>query len=206
LGKPIIAYTIEAAITSGIFDEVMVSTDDEEIAEIAKKHGASVPFFWSEEISTDMAMTVSVLIEVLNKYNECGKVFSHGCCIYPCAPFITSVRLKEGMELLISSRADSVVPVVKFSYPPQRCLVIRDEQISMLYPEHYNSRSQDLEPYYHDSGQFYCFKSESLKSENKLFCTRTLPLVLSELEVQDIDTEEDWEIAEMKYRILHERT
>ena len=205
LGKPIISYSIAAALESRVFDEVMVSTDDFEIAEIAKKYGASVPFFRSAELSNDTAMTVPVLIDVLDKCASQGMHYNYGCCVYPCAPFITSQRLKEGMDLLISSNADSAMPVVKYSYPPQRCLVVRDGEAAMLYPENYSLRSQDLEPLYHDSGQFYCFNSDSLRSENKLFCKRTLPLILSELEVQDIDTEEDWEIAEMKYQIIKSR-
>lgn len=204
--KPIIAYTIEAALESQVFEEVMVSTDDAEIAEISKKYGANVPFFRSAELSNDMAMTVPVLIDALDRYEKLGIVYAFGCCLYPCAPFVTAARIKEGMDLLVYSKADSVVPVVKFSFPPQRSFVMRDGKISMLYPEHNNSRSQDLEPLYHDSGQFYCFKTASLIAENKMFCTNTVPLVLSELEVQDIDTEEDWKIAEMKYRILHEKT
>ncbi|GHT92368.1 pseudaminic acid cytidylyltransferase [Spirochaetia bacterium] len=204
LGKPIISYSIEAALKSSVFDEVMVSTDDEEIAQIAKNYGASVPFFRSKEMSSDMAMTAPVLIEVLYEYKKMGKKFDYICCLYPCAPFITPERLKESMNLLLNSGADSIVPVVRFSYPPQRCFVIRDGQAVMLHPENLNVRSQDCEPYYHDVGQYYCVKSIVLKREKKLFCEHTLPLVLQETEVQDIDTEEDWNMAEIKYRILKE--
>jgi N-acylneuraminate cytidylyltransferase len=204
LGKPIIAYSINAALESQVFDVVMVSTDDDEIAEISKKYGAVVPFFRSVENSVDLAATAPVLIEVLDEYEKIGMNFLYGCCIYPCAPFIKPERLKFGMRLLIDCGADSIVPVVRYSYPPQRCLVIRDERAVMLYPENFNVRSQDLEPHYHDSGQFYCFQSDSLRNEKKLFCKHTIPLVLPELEVQDIDTAEDWRIAEMKYRILYE--
>lgn len=202
LGKPIIAYSIESAIKSGVFDEVMVSTDDVEIAEISKKYGATVPFYRSPEMSNDMAMTAPVLIEVLNEYKKIGQNFNYCACIYPCAPFINPKRLTEGMNLLTESNVDSVLPVVKFSYPPQRCLVIRDKQVQMLHKENYNMRSQDLEPIYHDVGQFYCLKSASLIKEERLYCENTLPIILPESEVQDIDTEEDWKIAEMKYRIL----
>ena len=205
LGKPIMAYSIEAALSCGVFDEVMVSTDDDEIAKIAKAHGAAVPFFRSTEMSTDMAMTAPVLIEVFREYEKRGQIYDYVCCLYPCAPFVTSERLKQGMDLLIKSQADSVLPIVKFSYPPQRCLVIREGEASMLHPENYNVRSQDLEPLYHDAGQFYCLKSSSLISEQKLLCKRTMPLILSELEVQDIDLEDDWKQAETKYRILNER-
>jgi N-acylneuraminate cytidylyltransferase len=201
LGKPIIAYSIEAALESGVFDEVMVSTDDRNIAEIAQKYGAKVPFFRSAETSTDMAMTAPVLIEVLDEYENRGQSFDNVCCLYPCAPFATPERLREAMKLLNDSEADSVLPVVKFSYPPQRCLVIRDGKTVMLYPENYNARSQDLEPLYHDSGQFYCIKSTSLRTEGKLICGDTRSVILSETEVQDIDTEEDWKMAEIKYRL-----
>ncbi len=202
LYKPIIAYSIESALSSGVFDIVMVSTDDVEIADIAQKCGAAVPFYRSVEMSSDMAMTVPVLIEVLDEYEKLGKCFEYLCCLYPCAPFTTPNRLNEGMELLISSGADSVVPIVKFSYPPQRSLVQRNGEVKMLWPENYNTRSQDLEPIYHDAGQFYCLKIESLKKEMKLFCRRTLPIVLSDSEAQDIDTGDDWKEAEIKYRIL----
>lgn len=205
LGKPIIAYSIEAALASMVFDVVMVSTDDEEIAEIAKSYGADVPFFRSVELSSDTAMTVPVLIEVLDMYANQNKHFEYGCCIYPCAPFVTAARLMEGTDLLISSKADTILPLVRFSYPPQRGLVIRDGLTNMLYPENCSIRSQDLEPIYHDAGQFYCFDTVSLMAQKSLYCKKTLPLVLSEFEVQDIDTVEDWAIAEIKYStILHE--
>jgi N-acylneuraminate cytidylyltransferase len=202
LGRPIITYSIEAALRSSIFDEVMVSTDDLEIAEVATKYGAKVPFFRSPETSNDMAMTAPVLIEVLNEYKKRGRDFEYCCCIYPCAPFITSKRLAEGMELLVSSGADSVLPVVKFSYPPLRGLVIREGRAQMMFPENCNVRSQDLEPMYHDAGQFYCIRSDSVIRECRLFCTNTLPIELSDLEVQDIDTLDDWEVAELKYKLL----
>jgi N-acylneuraminate cytidylyltransferase len=202
LGKPILAYSVEAALESGVFDEVMVSTDDEEIAEVAKKYGAKFPFYRSLEMSSDMAMTAPVLVEVLDEYLKRGKAFERVCCLYPCAPFVTAERLREGMELLNSSDADAVLPVVRFSYPPQRCVVIRDGELRMLYPENYNVRSQDLEPLYHDAGQFYCLKAEPLREELKLYCKRTLPMILADSEVRDIDSAGDWREAEIKYRIL----
>lgn len=203
LGEPIIRFSIQSALECKCFDEVMVSTDDEEIAEIAKKYGANVPFFRSKEMSSDQAMTVPVLEEVLDKYKELGQCFDYLCCIYPCAPFLTAKRIKEAMSYVEKSEVESVVPVVKFSYPPQRCLVVRDEMITMLYPENYNVRSQDLEPYYHDAGQFYCVKVDVLRKEKKMFLKKTKPVILSELEVQDIDNEEDWKMAELKFQILH---
>ncbi len=204
LGKPIMAYSIEAALKSEAFDEVMVSTDDAGIAEVAERYGAHVPFFRSPEMSSDMAMTAPVLIEVLDEYARRGEVFSCCCCLYATAPFVKPQRLHEGMRLLEASGADSVLPVVKFSYPPQRGQVIRDGKVEMIHPENYNVRSQDLEPVYHDVGQFYCLRSDSLRREERLFCGVTVPVVLPETEVQDIDSEEDWKIAEMKYKMLNE--
>jgi len=201
-GKPIIAYSIETAIKSNIFDEIMVSTDDEEIAEIAKKYGASVPFFRSAEMSSDMAMTVPVLIEVLGEYEKRGKHFDITCCIYPCAPFITPQKLKQGVDILLQNNANFAFPVVKFSYPPQRGLVIRDQRISMLYPENYLKRSQDLEPLYHDAGQFYFAKTEVLKEKQTFFGENSMPIICNESEMQDIDTMEDWKIAEIKYKMI----
>ena len=199
LGKPIIAYSIETALKSQIFDIVMVSTDDDEIAEVAKSYGAEVPFMRSTELSSDTAGTVPVLIEVLEMYAKQNIYFKYGCCIYPCAPLVTSERLRKGMGLLISENCDTVMPIVRFSYPPQRGLVIRNGLSVMLEPKNLAVRSQDLEPIYHDAGQFYCFSVEALKEQKTLFCKYTRPIVLSELEVQDIDTTEDWKIAEMKF-------
>ena len=205
LGKPIIAYSIEAALASGTFDEVMVSTDDQEIAEVSKRFGANVPFLRSPELGGDMVMTAEVLIEVLDRYVELGMVFGRCCCLYATAPFINPERLKSGMHMLEEEGTDSVLPVVRFSYPPQRGQVIRNGHVEMLHPENYNVRSQDLEPMYHDVGQFYCIKSDVLRQERRLFCGQTCPVELPESEVQDIDSEEDWKIAEMKYQILSAR-
>ena len=156
-GKPIIVYSIEAALESGRFDEVMVSTESREIAEIAKEAGAQVPFFRSEETSNDYATTAEVLLEVLKEYKIRGKEFKVGCCIYPTAPFVTSEKLIEGLRILEKEAADTVLPVVPFSFPPQRCLKIQEHVLSPVYPEYMNARSQDLEKWYHDCGQFYCF-------------------------------------------------
>lgn len=204
LGKPIIAYSIEAAVASGIFDEVMVSTDDEEIAETAKKYQAAVPFYRSAETSDDFATTADVLTEVVKRYREMGKEFTYLCCIYPTAPFLMAENLRAAMEILMRQDADTVLPVVKFSFPPQRALVVKDGLLSPKQPEYMNARSQDLEPCYHDCGQFYCLKTESFLKQGKIIMEKTLPFYQEEIRVQDIDTKEDWEIAEMKYRIMHD--
>ncbi len=203
-GKPIIAYSIEAALSSGVFDAVMVSTDDEEIAEIAKKYGAKVPFFRSEKTANDFATTVDVIEEVLNTYKERGEEFDIFCCIYPTAPFITAKRLKDAVEELAKSDADSLIPVVRFSYPPQRAMEIHDGKLVFRQPENLSKRSQDLEPHFHDAGQFYVVRSESFFKNRGIMVGDILPMELSELEVQDIDNEVDWKLAELKYNLLNE--
>lgn len=202
LGKPIIAYSIEAAIKSGVFDEIMVSTDDLQIAEIAQKFGATVPFLRSAELSDDNATTSAVLIEVLNEYKKTGQSFNYGCCIYACAPFINPQKIKSGLELMRKKQANGAIPVTKFSYPIQRALKIEDEKLSMIDPKNLNARSQDLAPTYHDIGQYYWFNAENLLEEKTLFPKNSVAIITPEIEVQDIDTREDWRIAELKYKIL----
>lgn len=205
LGKPIIEYSIEAALESGIFDEVMVSTDDEEIAEIAKKAGASVPFYRSEKTSNDYAVTADVLMEVLETYQKLGKEFESVCCIYPTAPFLTADTLKEAMRILQDTGADTVLPVVRFSFPPQRGLVMKGEFVEPKHPEYQLTRSQDLEPMYHDCGQFYCLRTASFMKEKRVIMTKTAPYLQSEDRVQDIDTLEDFAMAEWKYQMMMKR-
>lgn len=204
-GKPIIAYSIEAALSSGIFDTVMVSTDDAEIAEIAKLYGAEVPFLRSAETSNDFATTPDVIREVLAEYEKRGEHFELAAFIYPTAPFVTGAKLKKAMELLTESDADTVMPVVSFSYPPQRALIVKDGRLVFEYPEYMDSRSQDLEPHYHDAGQFCAFRTEAFLRNGKFMLGNILPMVISELEVQDIDNQTDWEIAEMKYRLMKDK-
>jgi len=202
-GKPMVAYSIEAALKSACFEQVMVSTDDQEIAAIAKAHGASVPFMRDAETSDDYAGVAEVVLEVLSRYQQDGQDFEQICCILPTAPMVSAERLRQGKELLNGAGCDAVVPVVRFGYPPQRGFRLdRDNRASMVSPEHYQSRSQDLEPIYHDSGQFYWMRTAALKKEMRFFAERTAALVLSEIEVQDIDSEEDWQMAELKYRLL----
>lgn len=201
-GKPILAYSIEAAVGSGIFDTVMVSTDDEEIAAIAKQNGAEVPFYRSEKTANDFATTNDVLLEVLEEYEKRGEHFDKGCCIYPTAPFVTSKKLQEAVKQLTESDADTLIPVVAFSYPPQRAMVVENDRLVFKYPEYLDSRSQDLQPHYHDVGQFYVFRTEAFKKNQKLMVGNILPMIVSELEVQDIDNLTDWKIAEMKYQLM----
>jgi len=204
-GKPILAYSIEAALRSELFDEVMVSTDDEEIAAISEQYGASLPFLRSTEMSGDYATTTGVLLEVIEKYHQRGQRFSCICCIYPTAPFVTAEKLNRAFQLLCRSGADALIPVVPFSYPPLRGLIIDNGFLRMKFPENESMRSQDLEPLYHDCGQFYFIQRDALLREKTLFCKNTVPMYLSELEVQDIDNETDWTLAEQKYTFLLER-
>ncbi len=201
-GKPILAYSIEAALQSGIFDTVMVSTDDAEIAETAKKYGAEVPFLRSEKTANDFATTNDVLMEVLEEYEKRGLRFDVACCIYPTAPFITADKLRQAAALLEEKEADTVLPVVRFSFPPQRCVVEENGYLKFKWPQYRNSRSQDLEPFYHDVGQFYFLRVASYLEQKNLIMDKTVPLELPEMEIQDIDTPEDWKIAEVKFRML----
>jgi len=202
LGVPIIKYSIDAALQAGCFDEVMVSTDDMEIAEIAMSYGAKVPFFRSETTSNDYATTADVIKEVIDEYIKRGYSFEHFCCVYPTAPFVTSDKLRMAMKMLLETGADSVLPVTQFSYPIQRALKIENGVVKMIWPENYIARSQDLMPAYHDCGQFYCMKTKSFLEQKIVFAKYTVPIIIPESEVQDIDNEEDWKVAEMKYKIM----
>lgn len=201
-GKPIIAYSIGAALESGIFDEVMVSTDSKEIAQIAERFGAKVPFLRSEKTSGDTATTAEVLSEVLETYMNNGKRFNAMCCLYPTAPFVTPDKLKEAYEILSSSGEDAVMPVVRYSFPPQRANLIKDGKLVYQYPEYRTARSQDLEPVYHDCGQFYFYR---VREDLSFTVDSYAPLIMDERMVQDIDNESDWQIAEMKYRLYKEQ-
>lgn len=203
-GKPILAYSVEAALQSGLFDTVMVSTDDEEIAQAARQYGAEVPFYRSEKTSGDYATTNDVLLEVLAEYEKRGLEYELACCIYPTAPFVTAKKLKDAVSQLLDSNADTLIPVVAFSYPPQRAMIMKEGRLVFEYPQYLDSRSQDLEPHYHDAGQFYVFRTAPFRRNRKLMVGNILPMVVSEMEVQDIDNQTDWRIAEIKYHCMME--
>ena len=199
MGKPMIAYAIAAALESKLFDEVMVSTDDAEIAETAKAHGAAVPFLRSAATANDFATTADVLNEVIAEYAKLGVAFDEFCCIYPCVPFLTGELLREAHEDFAASAADSLMPVVKYSFPIQRA-VRRNAEGFLEYrePENKLKRSQDLEPMYHDVGMFYFHKTASFCAKNARMAMFEMP----EERVQDIDTMDDWKMAELKYKVL----
>lgn len=202
LGKPIICYSIEAALASGIFEEVMVSTDDEEIAAIAKAAGARVPFMRSAANADDYATTDDVLMEVLDEYERQGKTFTYMACIYPTAPFVTAKKLQDALQLLKDNQASGVMPVVRFSFPPQRGMTIREGKLDYCYPENALKRSQDLEPMYHDCGQFYVYDTEKFRACRGNLPDGYLPIEVPELEVQDIDNMVDWKLAELKFEMM----
>jgi pseudaminic acid cytidylyltransferase len=201
-GKPIIAYSIIATIESELFDEVMVSTDDLEIAEIAKSYGASVPFLRREGNSNDFATTADVLMEVLDSYLKEGKEFDYVCCIYPTAPFVSKIRLIEGFEMLIKG-ADSVLPILSFDYPIWRSFKVNENKcLEYNWNEFINSRSQDLPTSYHDAGQWYWMNCNKFKETGSMVFDTTKGLHLSPYEAHDIDTLDDWKLAELKYEYL----
>lgn len=203
LGKPIIAYSIEAAITSGLFDEIMVSTDDESIAEVAIKYGAKVPFMRSEKNSDDYATTFDVVEEVLSQYKSLHKIFDYTCCLYACAPFAKANKLISAFQLLKKENFDSVVPIVPFGFPIQRAFKMdENNKISFFNPEFSITRSQDLERSYHDTGQFYWMNTVKCLEKKAIITDHTGSIVVSEIEAQDIDTEVDWKLAELKYELL----
>lgn len=204
IDKPIIAYSIEVALNSGLFDRVMVSTEDQEIANIAKKYGATVPFFRSEKNADDYATTVDVIEEVLEFYTKQEVYFDQVCCIYPTAPFITSERLKEAQALLDVKDFDTVFPVLPYSFPVQRSFRLEGDRAQLRFPEYKNVRSQDLEEIFHDAGQFYFFKTGTIEKNQGLWTDNSGVIILSEMEGQDIDTKTDWKLAELKYNLLND--
>lgn len=204
LGKPIIAYSIEAAIKSKLFDEIMVSTDDAEIAEIAKNYGAKVPFLRSRTNADDYATTFDVIEEVLLKYKSLNKTFDFTCCLYACAPFTTAKKLIEAHELLKKENFDCVFPIVPFGFPIQRALKKdNNNKVEAKNPENNLTRSQDLEQNFHDAGQFYWMNTLKCIAKKAVVTDNTGGIVITEIEAQDIDTETDWKLAELKYELIH---
>ena len=204
LGRPVISYAIEAALNSGLFDEVMVSTDDEEIADIARQYGASVPFMRSAEAASDTAPDMVVLREVLTEYAKRGKTFDVFCSLYPCTPLVTAEKLKEGMDILIKTGVDLVFPVLRFSSPPLRGFVVRDGKWVRLHPEYTFTRSQDMEPIFYGAGQYYFYNAHTYLQKTDV--ERTMhAFEISEMEVQDVDNEVDWRMAEIKYMMRSEK-
>jgi len=203
LGKPIIAYSIEAALTCGLFDTVMVSTDDIEISDISIKYGADVPFIRSAETSNDFATTFEVINEVVSNFEANNQKFEYICCIYPCAPFVTAIKLIKSFDVLKNNQFDSVFPIMPFSFPIQRAIKHKNNRLNYFFPEFSLSRSQDLEKSYHDAGQFYWLKTDVCLYKKQILTENSGGFIIDEIEGQDIDNEADWHLAEMKYRFLN---
>ncbi len=203
LGKPMIAYSIESAKASGVFDRILVSTDSREIADIAEKFGAEVPFMRPPELSDDHATTDAVVLHSLGWINANWGQADYICCIYSTAPFVRSEYLRKGFETLVKEKATSAFSVTSFPYPIFRALKIEgDGRLKMFWPEHRTTRSQDLPEAYHDAGQFYWADARKYEKERKLISSDAVPVVLPRKLVQDIDTPEDWERAELMYKSL----
>ena len=202
LGKSIIVYSIEAAIQSKLFTEIIVSTDCQETAEIALRYGAKVPFLRSKKNSNDFATTYDVIKEVIDEYKKDGVKFENICCIYACAPFVTANNLKHAYQELINKQVDTIFPIIEYSFPIQRAVKIHNEKIELFNIDHLNTRSQDLEKSYHDAGQFYWMKSENILNKGRIITDNCSGIIITELEGQDIDNEIDWELAELKFKLL----
>lgn len=202
-GRPIIAYSIEQAISSGLFDHVIVSTDDESIAAVAREYGAETPFIRPADLADDYTGTNAVVRHAIEWYHrERGEKVSLACCIYATAPFIQHKYLQDGHDKLIDSKYLFAFSVTDYSFPIQRALRITDNgAVDAFSPEYIASRSQDLETAYHDAGQFYWGKAHAFLEDAVMFSNVSIPVILPRSRVQDIDTMDDWEHAEMLYGI-----
>ncbi len=206
MGKPMIAYAIEAALTSGVFDEVMVSTDDMEIAEIARKYGAKVPFMRSERTSNDHAVTFDVLEEVIENYQKNGVTFDACTCIYPCVPFLSGDILADAYKIYQETQASTVMSVLRFECPVQRAFRVNEEGfLAWREPQYALTRTQDLEASYHDAGMFYIINVHDMLTERLVICKNAAPIEIPRKVAQDIDTLADWEESELKYKILFDK-
>ncbi len=204
-GRPIISYSIQAALQCELFDHVIVSTDDEEIAQAARSCGASVPFMRPARLADDFTGTGEVTNHAVQWLEATGCDIEHVCCIYPTAPFITANDLVDGWEALSSSDCDYVFSVTQFSYPVQRALRMNDGGLMEIVSEHdFQKRSQDLEPYYHDAGMLYWSNRDALGKRG--FSGNMRPLILPSWRVHDIDTEEDWRRAELVHLAMQLKT
>ncbi len=200
-GKPIISWSIAAARQSGCFDRIIVSTDDPEISEVAKAHGAEVPFVRPPELSDDHTGTIPVIAHAIAWQNANGEDVSEACCIYATAPFIRSEDLRRGWQAIQESDAKYAFSVTSYAFPIQRALKItRTKRVAMFQPEHFTTRSQDLEEAWHDAAQFYWGKADAWLTELPLFSEAAKPIVLPRHRVQDIDTPDDWARAEMMFK------
>ena len=203
-GLPMIAWSIHAAQASGCFDRIIVSTDDNEISEVAKAYGAEVPFVRPAELSDDHTGTISVVAHATQWQNAHGPSATEVCCIYATAPFVFPSDIAHGHDVLQSSGADYAFSVTSYAFPIQRAIRITSQQrVEMFQPEHFNTRSQDLEEAWHDAGQFYWGRAQAWLAHQPVFTAAAAPVPIPRYRVQDIDTPEDWERAEWMLRSIN---
>lgn len=201
-GKPMIAWSIEAAMRSGCFDRIIVSTDDAEIADFAVALGAEAPFMRPAALSDDHTPTIPVIAHAIAWQQEHGETPSEACCIYATAPFITADDLQRGLDILQNNQCDYAFSVTSYAFPIQRAIRINDrERVEMFQPTHFNTRSQDLEEAFHDAGQFYWGKAQAWLENKPIFSSDSAPVMLPRHRVQDIDTPEDWQRAQWMFEI-----
>ena len=201
-GKPIIGYSIEAAKTSNLFDHVIVSTDDAEIADVARDLGAEVPFIRPDNLSDDYATTMDVLAHAAEFYHSQGRPLSALCCLYATAPFVTAEDLRKSAAIFDAEDVDFVFSATEFPFPIQRAILKNEAgRVEMFHPEHAETRSQDLTPAYHDAGQFYWCSAEGIAQRKPIFSNVSAPYILPRKRVQDIDTPEDWDFAEALFKL-----
>lgn len=202
-GKPMIAWSIEAARLSGCFDRIIVSTDDAEIANVAMDHGAEVPFLRPPELSDDHTGTIPVIAHAIDWINRNDGPVGHACCIYATAPFSQADDLRRAFSLLLQRGADYVFSVTSYPFPIQRAIrITADMRVEMFNPEYFNTRSQDLVEAFHDAGQFYWGRATAWLEGKPLFSHGATPMLLPRQRVQDIDTAEDWERAEWLFKAM----
>jgi len=202
-GKPMIAWSIEAALQSGCFDRVVVSTDDAEIADVALQHGADVPFTRPAELSDDRTGTVPVIRHAIEWFSQAGLAVEQVCCLYATAPFVTAEDLDRGMQVLQGNDCDYAFSVTSYAFPIQRAIRINAQgRVEMFNPEYFNTRSQDLEEAFHDAGQFYWGRADAWLQGKQIFSPDALPVLLPRHRVQDIDTPEDWVRAEWLFKAM----
>lgn len=204
--RPMIAWSIRAAIESACFDRIIVSTDDAEIAQVAREHGAEVPFFRPAELSDDHAGTIPVIAHAVSWQSQHGAPATEVCCIYATAPFVQAADLQRGLQVLHSTGADYAFSVTSYAFPIQRAIRINaDQRVEMFRPEYFGTRSQDLDEAFHDAGQFYWGRADAWLGHRPIFTSNSAPVILPRDRVQDIDTPEDWKVAQMKFSLfLHD--
>lgn len=206
-GQPMIAWSIRAALASGCFDRILVSTDDEEIVRVAQAHGAEAPFVRPDHLSDDFSGTIPVIAHAVEWLNKHGPVVHEVCCIYATAPFIQAADLQQGLDLLQKSGADYVFAVTSYPFPIQRAIrITQDQRVQMFQPENFGVRSQDLEEAWHDAGQFYWGRASAWLEGKPMFTKDAAPLRLPRYRVQDIDTLEDWKRAEYMFRLMSDES